>query len=119
MGFSNVVVMIPFCRSAREADRVLDASAACTFNRSPETDPILWAGRDGGAAAVKLNGVLVTLDPAEALQDGAARFAAPGTAITVRPLGDDADWRQNAELIFELDRGLRVGYRGFSTCGAG
>jgi hypothetical protein len=36
----------------------------------------------------------------------------------VRPLGDEADWRQNAELVFDLDEGLRVGYRGFYDCGA-
>jgi len=102
--------------AATEADRVLEASAPCTFKRSPEADPILWTAREGGAAAMKLNGVLVTLDAASARQDGAATFSAPGTTIAVRPLGDDADGRQNAELIFELDSGLRVGYRGFYGC---
>ena len=101
-----------------EADQVLQFRAPCTFNRSPETDPILWAN-EGGAAAMKLNGVLVTLeadssDPGE----GAATFAAPGTRVAVRPLGEEADWRQNAELVFELDQGLSVGYRGFYDCEA-
>jgi hypothetical protein len=100
-----------------EADRVLQAAAPCTFNRSPETDPILWA-REGGAAAMKSNGVLVALDTAAELQEGAAAFSAPGTSVTVRPLGDAADWRQNAELVFELDQGLRVGCRGFYSCEA-
>ncbi|PJN92512.1 DUF305 domain-containing protein, partial [Amaricoccus sp. HAR-UPW-R2A-40] len=31
-----------------EADRVLGAPAPCTFNRSPESDPILWASEGGG-----------------------------------------------------------------------
>lgn len=28
------------------------------------------------------------------------RFVATGATMTVRPLGDDADWRSDAELIF-------------------
>jgi hypothetical protein len=100
-----------------EADRVLDAADRCTFNRSRETDPVLWAAEDGSSAAVQLNGVLVGLDAAGDTQGGAAEFAAPGTTITVRPLGDEADWRQNAELVFRLDQGLEVGYRGFYQCG--
>lgn len=101
-----------------EADRVLDAAARCTFNRSPEADPVLWIAQDGSAAAMKLNGVLVSLDATGAPRDGAAEFSAPGTTVSVRPLGDEADWRQNAELVFALDRGLTVGYRGFYGCEA-
>jgi hypothetical protein len=99
---------------AAEADRVLQTEASCTFNRSRETDPILWVN-ESGAAAMKLNGVLIALQ-AEGTQNGAAAFAAPGTRVTVQPLGDEADWRQNAALVFELDRGLSVGYRGFYDC---
>jgi len=44
-----------------EADRVLSARARCTFNRSPETDPVLWADQEGSTATMKLNGVLLTL----------------------------------------------------------
>jgi hypothetical protein len=102
-----------------QADRVLEAGARCSFNRSPEADPVLWANQDGGAAAMKLNGILVNLEAAGEPQSGAVEFSAPGTSITVRRLGDEADWRQNAELIFELDQGLTVGYRGFYTCEAG
>jgi hypothetical protein len=103
---------------AAEADRVLGAPASCTFNRSPEADPILWAS-EGGAAAMKLNGVLVALEAEGDPQEGAATFSAPGTTVAVRSLGDEADWRQNAELVFELDQGLSVGYRGFYGCEAG
>jgi hypothetical protein len=99
-----------------EADRVLEAGARCTFNRSPETDPVLWADRQGGAAAMKLNGVLVALEGAGDADAGGVEFSTPGTAITVRPLGDEADWRSDAELVFELDQGLTVGYRGFYKC---
>lgn len=101
-----------------EADRVLGTAAPCTFNRSPESDPILWAS-EGGAAAMKLNGVLIGLEVQGNPQEGAATFSAPGTTVAVRPLGDEADWRQNAELVFKLDQGLSVGYRGFYGCEAG
>ncbi|WP_421929304.1 DUF305 domain-containing protein [Neoaquamicrobium sediminum] len=101
-----------------EADRVLGAPAPCTFNRSPETDPVLWS-TEVGAAAMKLNGVLIALEAESGPQEGSTTFSAPGTTVTVRPLGDEADWRQNAELIFELEEGLSVGYRGFYGCAAG
>ena len=65
---------------------------------------------------MKLNGVLVPLEAAGETQAGGAVFAAPGTTVTVRPLGEKADWRSDAELVFELDRGLTVGYRGFWGC---
>ena len=99
-----------------EANRVLESTAPCTFNRSPETNPILWAD-EGGAAAMKLNGVLVALEADGGPQEGAATFAAPGATVTVRPLGEEADWRQNADLVFDLEEGLSVGYRGFYDCG--
>jgi len=104
--------------SEAEADRVLGTTAPCTFNRSPETDPVLWAS-EGGAAAMKLNGVLIALEAQSGPQEGSTTFSAPGTTVTVRPLGDEADRRQNAELVFELEEGLSVGYRGFYGCAAG
>lgn len=101
-----------------EAEQALDAAAGCTFNRSPETDPILWTAEDNSAGAIKLNGVLVSLEGNGESASGGV-FTAEGARITVRPLGTEADWRQNAELIFELEEGLRVGYRGFYNCQTG
>ena len=102
-----------------EAERVLQISAPCTFNRSPETDPVLWTAPDADIATMKLNGVLVALEKENTPQEGALRFSAPGTDITVRTLGEAADWRQGAELVFELEEGLQVGYRGFYSCESG
>ena len=100
-----------------EAGRVLGANASCTFNRSLEADPILWL-IEGGAAAMKLNGILVALETTGDSQKGAVTLSAPGTTVTVSMLGEEADWRQNAELLFELDQGFSVGYRGFYGCDA-
>jgi hypothetical protein len=96
-----------------EADQILGAPARCVFNRSPETDPILWTEAQGDRAALKLNGVLVPLD-----RTAETDFAAEGASVRVRPLGDEADWRADAELVFALDAGLTVGYRGFWSCPA-
>lgn len=99
-----------------EADQLLDSGPRCTFHRSPADHPVLWTSERTGAAAMKLNGVLVPLTGTET--DGARRFAAPGVTMTVRPLGAEATWRSDAELVFTLEQGLTVGYRGFWACGA-
>jgi hypothetical protein len=101
--------------SAAEADQVLEEGPRCAFNRSPESDPILSVG-NGGAGAIKLNGVIVRLEAGEQAEADGTVFAAPGTTVTVRRLGDEADWRSDAELVFTLEQGLSVGYRGFYTC---
>ncbi len=94
-----------------EADQILPTQARCMFNRSPEDDPILWTAADGGQAAMKLNGVLVPLEQSD---DGL--FAADEATVSIRLLGEDADWRSDAELVFRLEQGLSVGYNGFWTC---
>jgi hypothetical protein len=101
--------------SQDEAGQVLSGPASCTFNRSPEADPILW-GDENGPAAIKLNGTLIALDAVDDPQAGTAVFGADGVTVAVQRLGDAADWRQNADLLFTLDEGLRVGYRGFFAC---
>ena len=98
-----------------EAKQLLDAGQRCRFNRSPEDHPVLWVSEPSGTGTMKLNGVLLRLEAAG--KSGVAKkYAAPGVTMTVRPLGDEADWRSNAELVFALEQGLTVGYRGFWSC---
>jgi len=99
-----------------EADLVIGSQSHCMFNRSPESDPILWSGKDGSRGAMKLNGVIVPLEASAGPQENEREWTADGVSMTVRPLGDGADWRANAELLFSLDQGLSVGYRGFWSC---
>ncbi|MAS06875.1 MAG: DUF305 domain-containing protein [Ahrensia sp.] len=101
--------------SGEEAGEVLPAGGGGSFNRSPETDPILRIAAGGGDAVMKLNGVIVPLAGSEA-ENGASTYQAPGVTMTVRSLVDDADWRSDAELVFALDGGPTVGYRGFYAC---
>ena len=114
IGRALISTLDPSPMPEAEAEQILEPGPRCVFNRSPETDPILWAS-EGGPAAMKLNGVLVPLE-AGAETDGGLEFTSQGVTMTVRPLGDEADWRSDAELVFELDQGLTVGYRGFYDC---
>jgi hypothetical protein len=106
--------LAPMARA--EADQVLQASERCTFAWSSASDPILWTAREGSEAVIKLNGVLVSLTAAGEVEAGGMAFSAPGTRVSVRSLGDEADWRENAQLVFELDQGLTVGYGGQYVC---
>lgn len=95
-----------------EAAQVLAGAAECRFNRSPETDPILWLAPGGTGGVVKLNGVLIGLEQGA----GDGTLGAEGMTVSVARLGEDADWRSDAVLTFELEAGLKAGYRGFLTC---
>lgn len=103
---------------AAEASRVLSAEPSCRFNRSPETHPILWVTGDSNTAAAKLNGVLLllTAHSSKDASDEITHFSAPGIEITVKRLNNEADWRQKADLVFKLEQGFSVGYRGFYSC---
>jgi hypothetical protein len=84
----------------------------CGFRRVEGEDPILWTTPEGGL--MHLNGVIVPLERTDGV-DGLV-WAAPGVTMTVNEVAD-ADWRGDAELVFALEQGLTVGYRGFYDCG--
>lgn len=113
LGNTLVASLHPSTLPQAEADQILADAGRCTFGQGRGTDPILWAEAEGDRAALKLNGVLVPLRATDA-----SFFAADGISVSVRPLGEDADWRADAELVFALDEGLKIGYRGFWTCPA-
>src|SRR3546814_17048774 len=83
-----------------EADRVLGTGARCTFNRSPASEPILWAAQGGGGAAVRLNGVLITLGTSGYPQTGTAEFSPPVTTPTVRAPCEYAACSAKSDLHF-------------------
>ncbi|HKK37270.1 MAG TPA: DUF305 domain-containing protein [Paracoccaceae bacterium] len=88
-------------------------SLDCGFRRVRTEDPVLRTNDEG--AAMKLNGVIVML---ERRDDAAGRvYGAPGVTMEIRPV-DGAGWRGDADLVFSLERGPTVGYRGFYGCGA-
>jgi hypothetical protein len=76
--------------------------------------------RVGAAGVIKLNGVIVALEGTTAGERGTGgTWTAQGLTMTVSALAEGADWRSDAELIFALDQGPVVGYRGFWSCAGG
>lgn len=86
----------------------VEGTLDCGFRRVEGEDPVIWTADDN--AAIKLNGVIIPLE-----SQGEGIYGAPGITMTIRDV-DDADWRGGAELVFALERGLTVGYRGFYDC---
>lgn len=127
----DIAAMDPGPMNDAEADRALEPAPGCEFSRTAEGHPILVARapeREAGFAdgVMKLNGKLVLLRSRseggfEALLGGPV-MAADGVSMSVMPVADE-DWdvedgmrRRKADLVFELDQGLTVGYRGFYAC---
>ncbi|MFU8815221.1 MAG: DUF305 domain-containing protein [Pseudomonadales bacterium] len=114
-----------------EADQVLGPGRGCSFLWTAESDPILTARIPASETPVahgvmKLNGKLVALHGQsqggfEALAAGAA-MAADGLRVSVAPVADaeaqedNGTTRRRADLMFELEQGRTVGYRGFYRC---
>lgn len=118
----------PAAFPADEAGEVLQPGPGCVFRRVEASDPIFYArtAADGGGTAgvMKLNDILFPLSGPAGDLSGGADMSAEGVAVSVRPLapgetalaGDLA--RADAELVFRLDAGRTIGYRGFYSCGS-
>lgn len=125
LGSAELAGLDPAGLKPEEIEKVLEADAVCEFRRTNEGKPILAMAGERGA--IKLSGTLIPLaaDQTIAIEtlDNGARLTAPGTEITVTP-DAEANWteenpglrRSDAEMVFHLDQGLTVGYRGFLDC---
>ncbi len=127
----DLTIIDPATMDKAEIHKVIPAGPQCSFAYTAESFPVLAGGTDdkaagGVAGVVKLHGRLVELSARQAktfdeLTSGVV-FTADGIQLTVTPDPDnDASqtqgaWRRPANLIFELDQGLRVGYRGWYSC---
>lgn len=108
-----------------EIEKVLPAGPRCAFAYTAESPPVLAAtiaGTNGALGVIKIHGKLVKVTAAsilsyEALAAG-ARFTTDGVIITVTlPEDEDLDsTRWPADMEFELEQGLQVGYRGWYSC---
>ncbi len=115
-----------------EAGRVVPPGPRCAFAWTADSRPILVAGPpgDGGDAVqgvVKLQGALVPVSLADGGGGFDALVAGPtlttqGATVRVNHIsGEDAETvdgrrRWKADLVFEFERGLTLGYRGFYIC---
>lgn len=114
-----------------EIDKVLPAGRGCEFSLTASGKPVLVARASAvqgviAEGVMKLSGKLVPLRSAsegglEALVAGPTMLA-EGASLVVRHVPDEAPVDENgsrrwkADLIFELEQGLMVGYRGFYRC---
>ncbi|MEI4469726.1 DUF305 domain-containing protein [Frigidibacter sp. MR17.24] len=97
----------PAQMSEDEIARIV-AAPRCRFRQTASAPAILATGAEGGG--LLLNGVLVRLLP-----EGATAWATEGLRVEVTPDADPGA-RANAEMVFALADGPRIGYRGFWSC---
>lgn len=113
-----------------EAAKVLSTGPGCEFAWTTASRPIFFvrstAGGGAAGGVIKLMGALVplfseTAGGIDALVAGPA-LTTDGATVRVSRVPDeepeavDGRRRWKADLVFALDRGLKVGYRGFYTC---
>ena len=96
MGFKNVIVMIPFCRSTKEADRVLEVLAENDLKR----------GEDGLEVYVMCE-IPSNVILAKAFAERFDGFSIGSNDLTQLTLGVDRDSSELAELFDEQDDAVK------------
>ena len=96
MGFRNVVVMIPFCRSTKEADRVLDVMAENGIRRG-----------EAGLEVYVMCEIPSNVILAKAFAERFDGFSIGSNDLTQLTLGVDRDSAELAELFDEQDDAVR------------
>lgn len=119
---AEVAIVDPEFMTAQEIAQLFPDGVACTFNYTTQSPASVAIGQVNGKAAalVKLSGDLVRLNADETgrilTADGITmRLSAPDEGSDLKSNGDDP---ADANLVLELDAGLRAGYRGFYNCRA-
>jgi pyruvate,water dikinase len=96
MGFDNVIVMIPFCRSTKEADRVLAVMAENGFRRG-----------ENGLQVYVMCEIPSNVILAKAFADRFDGFSIGSNDLTQLTLGVDRDSEELAELFDEQDEAVK------------
>jgi len=96
MGFKNVIVMIPFCRSVREADRVLEVMAENGLRRG-----------EGGLAVYVMCEIPSNVVLAKAFAERFDGFSIGSNDLTQLTLGVDRDSDELAGLFNEQDAAVK------------
>ena len=124
-----IALLDPATMEEAEIGAVLPQAGGCRFLRTAASEPILAvapaAEAERAQGVMKLNGKLVALEGGQEAAGTPAkgvRMRAGGIAMAVTPLpGAEPEeaggrLRREADLVFSLERGLTVGYRGFWDC---
>jgi len=105
-----------------EIEKVLGAGPRCIFAYTAESPPVVAlevAGQDAGQGVVKIHGRLVKL-AAQRVEAGGFALSGDSMSIRIEPAAGKGDAMPNdlteADTLFELEQGLRVGYRGWYRC---
>jgi pyruvate,water dikinase len=96
MGFANVVVMIPFCRAPKEADRVLEVMAANGLKRG-----------ENGLQVYVMCEIPSNVILAKAFAERFDGFSIGSNDLTQLTLGVDRDSAELAELFDERDEAVK------------
>lgn len=121
---AEVAILDPEFMREDDIARLFPNGARCTFHYTEDSPPVLAiaAQDDGAAGLLKISGDLVRLDTEATAQTRGTTLRAQGIAVQVTAPGGAADPEaqigelQPADLLLELDAGLRAGFRGFYTC---
>jgi pyruvate, water dikinase len=96
LGFKNVIVMIPFCRSTKEADRVLEVMAANGLKRG-----------ENGLEVYVMCEIPSNVILAKAFAERFDGFSIGSNDLTQLTLGVDRDSEELAELFDEQDEAVK------------
>jgi len=96
MGFRNVIIMIPFCRSTKEADRVLAAMAENGLKRG-----------EGGLQVYVMCEIPSNVILAKAFAERFDGFSIGSNDLTQLTLGVDRDSEDLAQLFDEQDEAVK------------
>jgi pyruvate, water dikinase len=96
LGFRNVIVMIPFCRSIREADRVLDVMAENGLRRG-----------ENGLEVYVMCEIPSNVILAQAFAERFDGFSIGSNDLTQLTLGVDRDSEELADLFDEQDEAVK------------
>lgn len=109
-----------------EMEKVLGKGGYCTFAYTAASPPVLaFTVTDGVRGVIKIHGRLATLSAEQTQQPATlaqgAILTAEGGRVEVRAAnaksaGVSVDELRVADMVFELEQGLHVGYRGWYRC---
>lgn len=118
----DIPTIDPQTLDTAEIEKVLGAGPRCLFAYTAESAPVValeLTGDKAGQGVLKIHGRLVKL-AARRTEAGGFDLSAEGMSVSIQPAKGAGDAMPTelteADMLFELEQGLRVGYRGWYRC---
>lgn len=122
VGTPDIPTIDPQTLDAAEIEKVLGAGPRCIFAYTAESPPVValeLTNDKSGQGLVKVHGRLVKL-AAQRAEVGGFALSADGMSVRIQAAAEAGDAMPTelaeADMVFELEQGLRVGYRGWYRC---